>query len=105
MPIISYSVYYEVFVAKLGNGQIQQGAPCALTCALISTGEACCSEDAEAANTVNKFLAEELARACRNNKSHKCFSSDLQAFKSSEHVSKAIKMGLEGLETYAQVCL
>jgi len=70
----------------------------------MHTGEAYCSEDAGAAATVNKFLAEELARACENNKSHNCFSSDLQAFKNSEHVSEAIKMGLEGLETYAQVC-
>jgi hypothetical protein len=71
---------------------------------MTSTGEASCLEDAKAAATVNKFIAEELARACRNNKSHNCFSSDLQAFKNSEHVSEPIKTGLEGLETYAQVC-
>jgi hypothetical protein len=71
-----------------------------------AAGEATCPGDAEAARVVNTFLAEEVARACRNNKTHNCFSSDLQAFKSSEHVTGSIKQGLRGLETYAQVgCL
>ena len=69
----------------------------------IYAGKALCSEDSEAAKVVNKFLAEEVARACKNNKTHNCFSSDLQAFKSSEHVKEGIKQGLKGLDTYAQV--
>ena len=52
---------------------------------------------------MNKFLAEELARACRYNKSHNCFTADLQAFKSSQYVDAAIKRGLQGLDTYAKV--
>ena len=68
-----------------------------------SLGAAVCSEDSEAAKVVNKFLAEEVARACKNNKTHNCFSSDLQAFKNSEHVTGGIKKGLKGLDTYEQV--
>ena len=62
-----------------------------------------CQEDKDAADDVNKFLAEELARACRFNKSHNCFSADLQAFRNSKHVDDAIKQGLKGLGTYAKV--
>ena len=62
-----------------------------------------CPEDEATAANVNKFLAEELARACRYNKSHNCFTADLQAFKSSKHVDAAIKRGLQGLDTYAKV--
>lgn len=60
-----------------------------------------CLEDKDAADAVNKFLAEELARACRFNKSHNCFTADLKAC--SEHLSEAIKDGLQGLDTYAKV--
>ena len=68
-------------------------------------GDAVCQEDQDAADAVNKFLAEELARACRFNKSHSCFTADLQAFRSSEHVDKAMKDGLKALDTYAKVYL
>ncbi len=74
-----------------------------LSTKLWLAGAASCSEDAGAAKVVNEYLAEEVARACRNNKTHNCFSADLQAFKGSEHVKDAIKLGLAGLETYAQV--
>ena len=52
---------------------------------------------------VTKFLAEEVARACRNNKTHACFTSDLQAFKNSSYVYEEIKQGLQGFDTYAKV--
>ena len=68
-----------------------------------SSGEAQCPEDAAAAAAVNKFLAEELARVCCYNKSHSCFTADLQAFKRNQHVDEAIKKGLQGLDTYAKV--
>lgn len=69
----------------------------------VHTGEVICPEDPVAAAAVNKFLGEELARACRYNKSHNCFTADLRAFKCSEHVDAAIKEGLHGLDTYAKV--
>ncbi|CAL8465844.1 g5380 [Coccomyxa elongata] len=76
----------------------------AVNCTLDpTTGDAVCQEDQDAVDAVNKFLAEELARACRFNKSHSCFTADLQAFRSSEHVEKAMKDGLKGLDTYAKV--
>lgn len=68
-----------------------------------SAGEALCPEDAATAAAVNRYLAEELARACRYNKSHNCFTADLQAFKCSQHVDDAIKKGLQGFDTYAKV--
>lgn len=52
---------------------------------------------------MNKFLADELARACRYNKSHNCFTADLHAFMCNQHVDDAIKMALQGLNTYAKV--
>ena len=66
-------------------------------------GTASCPEEAEAAEMVNRYLAEEVARACKNNKTHSCFTSDFQAFKNSDHVKDKIKKGLKGLENFDQV--
>ncbi|CAL8470203.1 g9745 [Coccomyxa elongata] len=87
----------------LGRQPGRDGSTC-LTCVWdASDGVAVCPEDPAAAEAVNIFLAEELARSCRYNKSHAAFTADLLAFKNNPHVSAEIKEGLKGLDTYEKV--
>ena len=57
-------------------------------------GQPNCAEDPEAARHVTRFLAQSVARACRFNKSHACFNTDLQAYIKDPMVGRDFKKAL-----------
>ena len=72
-----------------------------LRCAVV--GEAMSAEDKEAARQVTRYLAEQVAHACRFNTSHACFEAGVQAYSQDSMVKPEFREKIARLATYKKV--
>jgi hypothetical protein len=72
-----------------------------LRCAVV--GEAICAEDKEAARQVTRYLAAQVAHACRFNMSHACFEAGVQAYSQDPMVKPEFREKIAQLATYKKV--